>query len=265
MRILLGSPDYDRVGLARLLMAEDGRVVDLAEPFQDVVSIAQHSGPYDAVILSVTDGRGQAGPVLREMRRAGVNLPILVLAMRVSDEEEGELLDLGADDVLTWPVAPRVLAARLRAMQRRTLGHASPVLVCGNVELDQARHTVSVDGRRAVISSREYTLLETLMLRRGMLVTKDALMSRLYGDEDWPVPRIIDVFVCKLRRKLAAAGAAEIVRTVWGHGYTVEDPGADMVEAARANWAAGLPRMSRPTSYTPPAWQHQAPAGVAAS
>lgn len=244
MHLLLASPDQDRAGLVRALSGE-GLVCDLAEPFAEAGSIAQHSGPYDLVVLSVTDCGEQAIPALRDIRRRGLRMPVVVVTTISTPEDEQAALNLGADDVLTRPVSVPVLLARLKAVTRRALGHASSVVTCGNVVLDQARQMVSVDGRAVRITRREFDVLETLMLRRGMLLTKDHFMSRLYGAEDGPDQRILDVFVCKLRRKLAAAGAAEIVRTVWGRGYVLEEPSAAAIAAARARFASGQPRQRR--------------------
>jgi two-component system cell cycle response regulator CtrA len=244
MRVLLGCGAKDRTSLGRLL-GVDGHVVDIVDQYEDLASSALHSGPYDVVVVSVSDARGQGAQVVRELRRRGVKQPVVMLAPHVLAEDEGTLLDLGADDVLSGPVSASVLAARLRLALRRTLGHASSLLVCGNVVVDQAHQTVTVDGRLADITRREFAVLETLMLRRGMLLTKEHFMSQLYGDEDGPDARIVDVFVCKLRRKLAAAGAAEIVRTSWGRGYVVEEPGPAAIAAARARYAAGVPRTRR--------------------
>jgi two-component system cell cycle response regulator CtrA len=244
MRILLGSPDHDRAGLLRTLGAE-GRIADLAEPFADLPAIAQHNGPFDVIVLAVASCHDQALPVLREIRRRGLRLPVLILAGHLDQDEEQEALHSGADDVLARPVPMPVLTARLQALVRRALGHSTAQVTCGNVVLDQARQSVSVDGRPVRVTRREFDVLETLMLRRGMLLTKDHFMSRLYGAEEGPDQRILDVFVCKLRRKLAAAGAAEIVRTVWGRGYVVEEPSPAEIAAARARFAAGQPRARR--------------------
>ena len=151
------------------------------------------------------------------------------------------LLDNGADDVLAGPVAPDLLGARLRAVHRRMLGHASAKLTCGNVVLDQALRRVTVDDRPVNLTLREIQILESLMLRRRMVLSKENLISRLYLDGFRPGVRVIDVFVCKLRRKLAAAGAPEIVQTVRGFGYTLEDPAPSAIAAARARLVAGVP------------------------
>ncbi|WP_372621846.1 response regulator transcription factor [Falsiroseomonas sp.] len=242
MRILLGSPDPRRPtppGLGA------GHSVELADPFEDLPAIAQHSGPFDVALLSVASCRAQVIAPLREIRRRGLGLPVVILASHFDPEAEQEALHAGADDVLGPMVPTPLLVARLQAVVRRALGHSSAQIACGNVLLDQGRAQVSVDGRPVRITRREFEVLEALMLRRGVLLTKEQFMARLYAAEDGPENRILDVFVCKLRRKLAAAGAAEIVRTVWGRGYVVEEPGPGAVTAARARFAAGQARPRR--------------------
>ena len=244
MRILFGSPDHHRIAPPPGMEAQ-GRILELATPYQELPEIAHYTGPFDAVLISVAQCRAEALPVLREIRRRGLRLPVVILAGQIEPEAEREALHAGADDVLAGPIALPVLIARLQAVVRRALGHSSSLVTCGNVTLDQARQAVTVDGRPVRITRREFDVLEMLMLRRGLLLTKEQFMSRLYGAEDGPDQRILDVFVCKLRRKLAAAGAAEIVRTVWGRGYVAEEPGQAAVAAARARHAAGQPRARR--------------------
>jgi two-component system cell cycle response regulator CtrA len=244
MHVLLATTVGKSPELQRCL-SQEGHGCDLAEPFAEVASIAQHSGPYDVVVLDVADARLQAFAALRELRRRGLRMPVVVITNSISVEDEQTALNLGADDVLIRPVRAPVLIARMQAILRRGLGHASSQLSCGNVVLDQARRTVTVDSRHVRITCREFDVLEMLMLRRGVLLTKEQFMSRAYGVEDGPDQRILDVFVCKLRRKLAAAGSAEIVRTIWGRGYVLEDPSAAEVAAARGRFQTGQPRMRR--------------------
>lgn len=244
MRILLGSPDPARCSVLQGL-AGGGRSVEVADPIGELPAIAQHHGPFDVVLLSVLNCRTQAMPILRDLRRRGLRLPVLIIAAQLDQEAEQEALFAGADDVIGRAVAAPVLFARLQALVRRAFGHSTAQVACGNVLLDQERQEISVDGRPVRITQREFDVLEMMMLRRGTLLTKDQFMVRLYGDADGPGDRILDVFVCKLRRKLAAAGAAEIVRTVWGRGYVVEEPGIAAVAAARLRFAAGQPRARR--------------------
>lgn len=244
MYILLASTQGGDVAL-RDRLVQNGHGCDLAEPFAETAAIAQHSGPYDMVLLDVADMRLQAFAVLREMRRRGVRTPVIVISPGASPEEEKTALELGADDVLSRPLHVAVLQARMQAILRRGLGHASSQLRCGNVVLDQARRTVAVEDRTVRITCREFDVLEMLMLRPGVLLTKDHFMSRAYGMEEGPDQRILDVFICKLRRKLAIAGSAEIVRTVWGRGYVLEEPSEADLAAARERFQAAKPRVRR--------------------
>ena len=243
VRVLLGSDCASNNNYVRPT-AGDGFIFDLADPLHELGEIARLCGPYDAVVIDVGD-ESVARPLLRDLRAAGASLPSLVLLRICTEQSQKILLDNGADDVLAGPVAPDLLGARLRAVHRRMLGHASARLTCGNVVLDQALRRVTVDDRPVNLTLREIQILESLMLRRRMVLSKENFISRLYPDGDSPGARVIDVFVCKLRRKLAAAGAPEIVHTVWGFGYTLEDPPQSAIVAARARLAAGVPRQRR--------------------
>ncbi|NKE43319.1 response regulator transcription factor [Roseomonas frigidaquae] len=250
LHILLASPMLAGDGstelgpLGNALLAGCRRVEPVACLGQ-VASRALRGGPYDAIVLDVPELREDAIAAVGDVRREGLQLPLLVIAARRSAAQEELALNHGADDVIAGPAPVGVVVARLSAMVRRIAGHGAALLTCGNVAVDRARQTVSVDGRSVPVTSREFEVLEALLSRRSALLTKDRFMSRLYGEEEGPDQRIIDVFICKLRRKLAAAGAAEIVRTVWGLGYVAEEPGPAAVAAARARHAAGLPRARR--------------------
>ena len=243
MRLLIGFLDQPRASLLQRLAAT-GHRPETAEPFEDLPGIAAQCGPFD-LLMPVVGGCAAALPVLRDMRRRGLALPVLVLAAQPDTMAESEALHAGADDVLGLQAPLPLLLARLQALQRRALGHPSALIACGNVVLDQAAQAVAVDGRAVRLTRREYDVLEMLLLRRGTVLGKEACMARLYGGEDGPEARIVDVFVCKLRRKLAAAGAAEILRTVWGVGYAAEEPGPAAIAAARARFDAGRPRARR--------------------
>lgn len=243
MRLLIGILDQPCADLLPHL-AKAGHRAETAEPVEDLPAIAALCGPFD-LVMAVVGGCAAALPALREMRRRGLALPVLVLAAQPDPMAESEALHAGADDVLGLQAPLPLLLARLTALQRRALGHRSALIACGNVVIDQAGQAVAVDGRPVRLTRREYDVLEMLLLRRGTVLGKEACMARLYGGEDGPEARIVDVFVCKLRRKLAAAGAAEILRTVWGIGYAAEEPGPAAIAAARARFAAGQPRARR--------------------
>jgi two-component system, cell cycle response regulator CtrA len=234
MHILLASPSANAATLVAGL-ADLGLRCDDIDTLEDLPSALALSGPYDGLILRIDGPVREAQAAIADLRRRGLNLPVAVLCGRTPQPAEEEaLLHAGADDVLANPIHLRVLAARLQALARRARGHASARLVCGNVTLDQAQHAAVVDGRRVNLTAREFDFLETLMLHKGVLLTKERFMSSLYADGMAPDSKIVDVFVCKLRRKLADCGAAEMIRTVWGRGYVAFEPSPAAVEAARS-------------------------------
>ena len=252
MRILLGSEDGSllRVSSAFLdSLLACGIVADIADPMREMASIARLSGPYDAMVLragKVGSLAGSlAGEALRSVRAAGLDTPAIVLVADVSPEAEREFLNRGADDVLVETGDAMLLTAHLRAVQRRALGHSSALLSCGNVVLNQADMSVTVDGRNARLTFRETQVLELFMLRRSRVMTKDQVLHCLYSDGDFPDARIVDVFVCKIRRKLGSLGAPELIRTMWGCGYLLEEPSAAALGLARSRYAAGEARQPR--------------------
>ncbi|MBL6457983.1 response regulator transcription factor [Belnapia sp. T6] len=233
MHILLASPSANSTLLVNGL-ASLGVRCDDTDTLDDLASVIAHSGPYDALVLRIDGALRDAQTAVAELRRRGLTVPVAVLCGRTPQPAEEEaMLHAGADDVLHNPIHLRVLQARLQALARRARGHASSRLLCGNVTLDQAQHAAVVDGRRVNLTAREFDFLETLMLHKGVLLTKERFMSSLYADGAAPDSKIVDVFVCKLRRKLADCGAAEMIRTVWGRGYVAFEPSSAAVETAR--------------------------------
>jgi two-component system cell cycle response regulator CtrA len=259
MRIAIASDTTSTAELEAAL-GNHGVLCDAAESIAELPSVVALSGPYDLVLLRVGQPLRNALPAIRDLRRRGMTLPVIVYcAGPAVPEEEEAVLHAGADDVIFHPFRPPVLHARMQAMARRARGYTSAELVCGNVTLDQEQHAVMVDGLRVNLTAREFDFLETLMLHKGVLLTKERFMTRLYADSEAPDSKIVDVFVCKLRRKLTAAGAAEIIRTVWGRGYVVFEPTAAAIEAAR------LTRQPSPGEPAPRGWVRRAPRFLAAS
>lgn len=233
MRIATAS---DTAGTADLeaALGEHGVLCDAVDAIADLPSVVALSGPYDLVLLRLAQPLRNALPAIRDLRRRGMTLPVIVSCTGTpGPEEEEAVLHAGADDVIFHPFRLSVLHARMQALARRAHGYTCAELVCGNVTLDQEQHAVMVDGMRVNLTAREFDFLETLMLHKGVLLTKERFMTRLYADSEAPDSKIVDVFVCKLRRKLAAAGAAEIIRTVWGRGYVVFEPTQAAIEEAR--------------------------------
>ncbi len=180
---------------------------------------------YDVVLLDLNlpDMSGYA--VLRSLRSAKVHTPILILSGLASIEDKIRGLGLGADDYLSKPFHKDELIARIHALVRRSKGHADSVIAIGDLIVQLEARTVELYGQKLHLTGKEYQMLELLALRRGSTLTKDMFLNHLYGDLDEPDAKIIDVFICKLRKKLAnASGGQDYIETIWGRGYALREP-----------------------------------------
>ena len=134
----------------------------------------------------------------------------------------------GADDYLTKPFHREELIARIHAIIRRSKGHSQSIIKTGDIEVNLDGKTVEVRGNTVHLTGKEYQMLELLSLRKGTTLTKEMFLNHLYGSMDEPELKIIDVFICKLRKKLSeATGRENHIETVWGRGYVLRDPKPD--------------------------------------
>jgi two-component system cell cycle response regulator CtrA len=163
--------------------------------------------------------------VLRRLRAARVRTPILILSGLNGLDDKIKGLGVGADDYLTKPFDKRELIARIQAIVRRSKGHSDSIIQTGKLTVNLDTRTVEVDSQPLHLTGKEYGILELLSLRKGTTLTKEMFLNHLYGGMDEPELKIIDVFVCKLRKKLSAAtGGSNYIETVWGRGYVLRDP-----------------------------------------
>jgi two-component system cell cycle response regulator CtrA len=168
--------------------------------------------------------------VLRQLRDARVPTPVLMLSGLAELDHKIRGLGLGADDYLTKPFEREELVARIHAIIRRSQGHAQSQVDVGRLSIKMAERSAEVDGTPLALTGREYSVLELLALRKGATVNKEQFLTHLYGGVDEPDLKIIDVFVCKLRRKIAkATGGDHYIATEWGRGYTLREPDAERV------------------------------------
>jgi len=157
-----------------------------------------------------------------------VETPILILTGLGGIEDKVRGLGFGADDYITKPFHKDELVARIRAIVRRSKGHAQSVIQTGDLLVNLNTKTAEVKGARVHITGREYQMLELLSLRKGTTLTKEMFLNHLYGGMDEPGAKIIDVFICKLRKKLAnASNGKDYIETVWGRGYALREPSED--------------------------------------
>lgn len=219
MRILLVEDDPTLRAQLRAGLADAGYAVDEADNGID----AQHLGEteaFDAAVLDLGLPAIDGLSVLKRWRARGRTLPVLILTARDSWHEKVAGIDAGADDYLAKPFHMEELLARLRALTRRAQGLASPLLQCGAITLDTRSGRVSQDGQPVNLTSLEFRLLAYLMHRPGQVVSRSELIEHLYAQDFDRDSNTIEVFVGRLRKKLAP-GAIETVR---GMGYRLAAP-----------------------------------------
>jgi len=170
--------------------------------------------------------------VLRTLRTARIKTPILVLSGLAGIKDKVKGLGLGADDYMTKPFHKDELIARIHAVVRRSRGYPLSVVQSGGLTVNLDHRTVEIDGTRVNLTTKEYQILEHLSLRKGTPLTKEMILHQLYGGIDEPANKIIDVFICKLRKKLALASAGKnYIETIWGRGYALRQTSEDELEA----------------------------------
>ena len=180
---------------------------------------------YDIIILDLNLPDMSGYEVLRALRLAKVKTPILILSGLDGIASKVKGLGFGADDYLTKPFHKDEVVARIHAIVRRSKGHAQSVMTVGDLVVNLDQKTVEISGARLHLTGKEYQMLELLVLRKGTTITKEALLSQLYGGMDEPGMKIIDVFICKLRKKLtSASNGRDYIETVWGRGYVLREP-----------------------------------------
>jgi len=177
--------------------------------------MALKTASHDAVVLDLGLPRLAGLDLLRRMRTNGNNTPVLIVTARDAIADRIKGLDTGADDYVVKPFDLHELAARLRALVRRSAGEAAPLLRVGEVELDPAARRVEFKGASVELPAREYALLHALMLGAGRVLTREQLTEKLYAWAEEVESNAIDVHVHHLRRKLAPG----VIRTVRGVGY----------------------------------------------
>jgi two-component system cell cycle response regulator CtrA len=222
MRVLLAEDDLMAARGVCLMLKTASAVVTHTETGEEALELTRHY-EYDIVLLDVILPDVEGYEVVRRMRNARNDTPVLMLSGLWRPQAKVKALGLGADDFVTKPFDRSGLLARMQAITRRSKGFSQSKLRLGSIELNLDSREVTVDGQMVPLTSSEYSILELLMLRRGMVQTKEAFLNHLYGGMDEPEVKIIDVFICKLRKKLVKAGAENPIGTVWGRGYIIRE------------------------------------------
>ena len=216
MKILVVDNDPSRAKTLVMVLSCNGfntYVTDLVDEAIELLTLYD----YDAVLLNMAVHG--ATKIITSRRSSGINVPILCAVEVMSPEKTAELLIDGADDVVGTPFHWGELSARLLARIRRSHGHVDSIVKVGDVSVNLAEKTVTVQTNHVHLTEKEYGIVELLALRKGHTVTKDSLLNHLYGGMDEPKAKILDVFVCRLRKKLSEAGAGGVITNVRGRGY----------------------------------------------
>jgi two-component system cell cycle response regulator CtrA len=240
MRVLLVEDDTSTAKSIELMLKSESFVVDSTELGEDGLEIGKLYD-YDLMILDIMLPDMDGYEVLRRLRSARVTTPVLILSGLSEPDSKVKGLGFGADDYLTKPFDKAELIARIHAIVRRSKGHSESVIRTGKMSVNLDTRMVEVDQQSVHLTGKEYGILELLSLRKGTTLTKEMFLNHLYGGMDEPELKIIDVFICKLRKKLSAATDGEnYIETVWGRGYVLRDPDgqqagdSDKQEAAAA-------------------------------
>jgi len=224
MRILLVEDDPTTSRSIELMLTHANLNVyctDLGEEGIDLAKLYD----YDLILLDLNLPDMSGHDVLRQLRMAKIDTPILILTGDDDTESKLKGFGFGADDYMTKPFHREELVARIHAIIRRSKGHAQSIIKTGKINVNLDAKTVDVENRPVHLTGKEYQMLELLSLRKGTTLTKEMFLNHLYGGMDEPELKIIDVFICKLRKKLAeATGGENYIETVWGRGYVLRDP-----------------------------------------
>ncbi len=224
MRVLLIEDDSATAQSIELMLKSESFNVyttDLGEEGVDLGKLYD----YDIILLDLNLPDMSGYDVLRTLRVSKVKTPILILSGIAGIEDKVKGLGFGADDYMTKPFHKEELVARIHAIVRRSQGHAQSVVQTGDLVVNLDAKTVEINQVRVPLTVKEYQMLELLSLRKGTTITKDMFLSQLYGGMDEPDIKIIDVFICKLRKKLASASNGKAyIETIWGRGYVLHEP-----------------------------------------
>jgi two-component system, cell cycle response regulator CtrA len=233
MRVLLVEDDSATAKSIEMMLRSESYVCDTTDLGEDGLEIGKLYD-YDIILLDLMLPDIDGYEVLRRLRASQVKTPILILSGLAELDAKIKGLGFGADDYLTKPFDKRELIARIQAIVRRSKGHSDSVIKTGKLTVNLDTRTAEVDSQPLHLTGKEYGILELLSLRKGTTLTKEMFLNHLYGGMDEPELKIIDVFICKLRKKLTTACAGEnYIHTVWGRGYVLREPTEEDARQAR--------------------------------
>ncbi len=222
MRILVVEDEPEAARLLAQGLREAAYAVDIASDGIAAVEKA-HCNSYDLIVLDLMLPGKDGYSVCRELRAAGMTMPILMLTAQDQVHHRIRGLDTGADDYLTKPFDLGELAARIRALLRRGPALQDPVLRIADLEIDTRRHSAFRAGRSIELTAKEYALLEFLARHRGKVVGRAEISEHVWDETFDPFSKVIEVYVQRLRRKVDTGGAIPLIHTRRGEGYLLDE------------------------------------------
>jgi two-component system cell cycle response regulator CtrA len=223
MRVLLVEDDRTASRGISLILKANGAVVDIADTGSEALELVR-SYDYDILLIDLMLPDMNGDSLVRQLRAAHITTPVLILSGLSQPQTKVKALAAGADDFVTKPFDKEELVARMHAIVRRSRGFSHASLRVGHLHLNLETREVFSNEVQVPVTPKEYMILELMMLRKGTVLTKERFFDHLYGGLDEPDIKIIDVFICKIRKKLLAVGQENLIMTVWGRGYTLRDP-----------------------------------------
>ncbi|QHI95250.1 response regulator [Aristophania vespae] len=238
MRVLIAESDLSSANQLTKLLSNASYTTERTSTGEEAMDMLRHYD-YDLFITELNLTDMDAADLIRMARRSQINVPIIVVSAVGRRPVKTKILNLGADDYVVKPFDPEELVARCQAIMRRTRGFADSLLRVGPLELNLESRIVSIHGKPLHLTGKEYAILELLVIRKNTVLTKDTFLNHLYGGIDEPEMKIIDVFICKLRRKLQTYDVDNLISTVWGRGYIMRD----VTENTSTNTNASIPAL----------------------
>lgn len=223
MRILCIESVLPSISQAVASLEKYSMIVDKVYSIQEVLELAR-TYDYDLIMLSPSNDFKLCSQIVKKIRYTGLDVPLLILEQQTDIREKLACFENGADDYLICPFDHRELIARIYAIVRRFKGHSDSVIRVSDFEINFNTKNVTVGGKKLSLTAKEYALVELLALRKGTILHKEQFLNHLYGGIDEPEIKIIDVFLCKIRRKIKKlSGGKQYIRTVWGRGYVLKE------------------------------------------
>ena len=197
-------------------------IVDETSDAEEVLDLVKFYD-YDAILLRLSENRLGDLDLIRKLRLARVRAPLIAVARSMSEAIRLRVLQTGADDLIVDALSHEEIFMKVQNLIRRSRGFHENALRLGQVEINMNAKKIYANGKPVTLTKKEYQIAEILALRKGVVLSKEAILDHLYGGLDEPNPKIIDVFICKIRKKLQVLGVEDFIETNWGRGYMAID------------------------------------------